>query len=307
MSAYIASITVKPENDSANHNSWINHGFTSDQQNVQRNNCKDSLCQHLDLEVLIDSFAESLHHCFAISRVDFTSQELEVDLEIELSKQICWLQQHCHQTSYHLEHDGKSLGTLTLYRVSKFSISEKYSIDKHIDDLYVPLNNAIRYAHACRFGYRDALTGLNNRAALESFVFNKAPSDQAITTVLVCDLDRFKSINDHHGHIFGDEMIKKFAEKITSVIGNKGKVYRYGGDEFVIALDSVSPKASVQIAEKLRVKTALTLQHNNTPLTTTIGATAVRHGECLRDTFSRADEALLKGKNTGSNTVVWSP
>ncbi len=281
-------------------------------------NFEKLLYQHLDIEALVHEFAQCLYRRFSICRMEFSLPELEIEVDLRRhnedqnpypnrnSEANPQSEDYLGKLQYNMDHSRKPLGKLTILRSSAFSVFEKYLIEGTVADLCGPLYNSLRYAHACRSAYRDALTGLYNRAALEALLFDgSVDKNRSTSTVMVCDMDRFKWINDHYGHTVGDQALTRFATSLSTIVNHVGSVFRYGGDEFVVALDSVAQRRSVQLAEAIRSTAESCLLDDGTPLTTTIGATKVLGGECLRDAFSRADTALLAGKSSGSNTVVW--
>ncbi|MBR6340808.1 MAG: GGDEF domain-containing protein, partial [Treponema sp.] len=107
-------------------------------------------------------------------------------------------------------------------------------------ELAEKLRNASRY---------DFLTGLKNRNALNmDFENPKNPSLNSNFIIMVTDLDNFKSFNDTHGHIYGDKILKQYADVLQSTFGKK-HCYRYGGDEYLIVLPEISRE---EFLEKLR-------------------------------------------------------
>ncbi len=138
-------------------------------------------------------------------------------------------------------------------------------------------------------------------------MFEKSNDERRNTTVvMVCDLDNFKWINDHYGHPIGDTVLAQYSRILDSIVGVNGSVFRYGGDEFFIALDDLTAAKSARLAKNICSAAQEWVLDDGTAITTTVGATAVRAEETIKDAFSRADQALLSGKNSGSNKVVWS-
>lgn len=267
------------------------------------NRHENSFYKYLDLEALINVFAQRLFCSFSICDMRFS----QPDLDVTLYKQFTDInpENSGKKVNYNISYGNKSLGKLTIALTSKTTVFEKTLIDNRVDDLRGPLYNSIRFEQAFRSGYRDVLTGLYNRAALEELLFDQSAKDSNTSTVMVCDMDRFKWINDHYGHTTGDYALSQFSHKASAIVDENGKVFRYGGDEFVIALNTVSESRSAKLAEKVRNAAQSCLLHDGTSLTVTIGAAKVHCGENLKDTFSRADSALLYGKDNGSNKVVW--
>lgn len=160
--------------------------------------------------------------------------------------------------------------------------------------------------------FHDALTGLANRRLLEDRL------QQAITQagrsgqrvgLLFIDLDKFKPVNDRHGHETGDWLLKQVAARMQGTLRDTDTVARVGGDEFVVLLPGVSsPESAAAVAEKLRLALEQPyLRDGNLQLniSSSIGVAfypdhASSGGELLRF----GDEAMYQAKKTGRNTVV---
>ena len=269
------------------------------------NRYENSLYKYLDFKDLVDVFAERLFSSFSICNIHFSQPDLDIDLYSHFAERN---PRNYHKLiNYKLRYGNTSLGSLTIALAPEITVFEKSLVDNMVDDLCGPLHNSIRFEKASRSGYRDVLTGLYNRAALEELLFDRSTNiDTNTSTVMICDMDRFKWINDHYGHTAGDNALAQFATKTTTIVDNNGKVYRFGGDEFVVALNTTSESESVRIAEQIQEAAQNCQLLDGTSLSVTIGAAKVDCDESLRDAFSRADSALLSGKGNGGNTVVWS-
>jgi len=156
---------------------------------------------------------------------------------------------------------------------------------------------------------RDSLTGLWNRKAifamLEREVY-RAQRDQSPITVLMIDMDHFKKINDTHGHLTGDEVLREAANRLTEVMRPYDFAGRYGGEEFLVVLPSCSPHNGLQRAEDFRrVIAGLPVSTGVGPLAVTcsLGVAAYDGSMPLEDLIHRADEALYRAKRKGRNCV----
>lgn len=276
------------------------------QGGTARNELVDSLYQYLDFQVLLEVFTERLCQSHLIEGLSFSVLDLPLHYE---RKSISVAESF--KLEFQLNHKSLALGQLTLLRSRQFLSSEVRSITALVDDLSGPLHNAVLYARACHSAYRDALTGLYNRAALDKSLLRDPTQDDLSSqplVLLVCDVDRFKTINDNCGHPVGDEVLRQFSAKLSAITRDGDIVFRYGGDEFVIALVNTSEEGGREFAERVRRSVEqFTLYVDNAciNLTTTIGVTALRKDESLDHAFLRADQALLSGKRSGKNKVVW--
>ncbi|ARU90788.1 sensor domain-containing diguanylate cyclase [Pseudomonas sp. M30-35] len=155
----------------------------------------------------------------------------------------------------------------------------------------------------------DQLTQLWNRAGLEHFLeleHSAALDRGGYLGVLFCDLDRFKQVNDTHGHAAGDQVLWQAARRISSAVRPHDIVTRNGGEEFVVLAQVNDEHELAQIAERIRSKIGssdFSLEQTELPLTISIGCALIGSGETGHDAMKRADRALYRAKNNGRNRV----
>jgi diguanylate cyclase (GGDEF)-like protein/PAS domain S-box-containing protein len=147
---------------------------------------------------------------------------------------------------------------------------------------------------------RDALTGLPNRRALEEQLpqeMARARRSRAPLSVAILDIDHFKSYNDTHGHLAGDEVLRACAKAWDSALRAEDTIVRFGGEEFLVLLPDTEPEQAAEIVERLR---------GNTPMGQTCSAgLALWDGvESIDDLLRRADEALYLAKASGRNQLA---
>ena len=150
----------------------------------------------------------------------------------------------------------------------------------------------------------DKLTGLANRAALEEWL-----ADWQIAnidyTLLVLDIDHFKSVNDNFGHQTGDEVLVHVAQILMDEAGEEDLVCRFGGEEFVVLLPRQSDEIGQNFAELIRERIEGTISPTGKHITVSIGlASYPNHGESFSTLFEIADQALYHAKRTGRNRTV---
>jgi diguanylate cyclase (GGDEF)-like protein/PAS domain S-box-containing protein len=156
---------------------------------------------------------------------------------------------------------------------------------------------------------RDALTGIANRAELDrrlSELTNIAIGGGMTFSLIICDIDHFKRVNDTYGHPAGDEALVRFAEVLSSFSRDGDLVARYGGEEFVFLAVGCDNATAAKRAEAIRAKlekTPLPSLGNN-PVTASFGVTQFQAGDRDETILSRADRALLRAKDSGRNRVV---
>jgi len=158
---------------------------------------------------------------------------------------------------------------------------------------------------------RDALTGLRNRLAVEGEI-ERSLQNRAPFCVAIIDIDEFKRVNDEHGHLVGDELLKKFAAKLRSVCRSTDTIGRWGGDEFMLLLHCGIAEARMQI-DRLRewVCGSYTVQGSASPVKlwvkVSIGIAERLHGESMKALLDRADAEMYRDKaasRTSKNTLV---
>ncbi len=170
-----------------------------------------------------------------------------------------------------------------------------------------------------RIAATDALLGIGNRRAFDE-ALARAHHDAARLGrpfgLLMGDIDRFKDVNDQHGHLVGDQVLIQVAGALREAIGHAGEVFRYGGEELVALVDPSPDDATLRsVAERIRAAVAgrsVPVLHDDRPLSVTLSVGAARWDpsdplapEAL---VHRADLALYAAKHAGRDRVVsWSP
>jgi diguanylate cyclase (GGDEF)-like protein len=158
----------------------------------------------------------------------------------------------------------------------------------------------------------DALTGLDNRRHLEERIDEMFEHARRLTepfACVMCDLDRFKSVNDTHGHQAGDAVLKQFARILRHEAREIDRVGRYGGEEFMLLLPGTVLDAAVTFAERVRKEVeghTFTFDGTQVCRTASFGVSAWPHprvGNC-DELVRAADDALYVAKETGRNRVV---
>ena len=157
--------------------------------------------------------------------------------------------------------------------------------------------------------YRDALTGLANRALFEKHVEDAiavTPPGQSFA-VLFIDLDRFKLINDAFGHAVGDKVLIETAQRLVQLTRPHNTAARFGGDEFlVLARDAHDAAQAMRQADDLRDKLSQSMLHGERHLQFSISigvAVFPQHGRTMAELLGRADAAMHQAKVMGRNRV----
>lgn len=167
-----------------------------------------------------------------------------------------------------------------------------------------------------RLASSDALTGLHNRRHVLEIAareVQRALRTGRPLTVLLLDVDRFKRVNDQHGHAVGDQVLAGIARILRHAARDGDAVARYGGEEFLLLLPDTALAGGTDAAERLRLtigRTPLETSAGTLAISASIGAAElddglreVDHGEVLGSLLDRADQALYKAKRGGRNRV----
>jgi diguanylate cyclase (GGDEF)-like protein len=157
----------------------------------------------------------------------------------------------------------------------------------------------------------DPLTGIANRAEFERILetccqhYRASHSDLSL---IICDIDFFKRINDTYGHPIGDEARVKFASFLQRSTRDADFLARFGGEEFVIVCNDCNGQAAVDCAEKIRGRLQITPLAclGQKSLSASFGVTQFCRDDTPSTFFARADQALLRAKEDGRNRVVLS-
>jgi len=181
--------------------------------------------------------------------------------------------------------------------------------DRQIQAIMADLDEArLKAENLSRF---DALTGvLSRRAILEALdeEVERAKRHGHALTCLMLDLDRFKRINDTHGHQFGDKALQRIAQVVSGLCRTNDHLGRYGGEEFLMILPETHIDGAIRFADRVRLVVAEThLDRCEERVTLSIGVSEWHDDDGSSNTLiSDADRALLEAKSSGRNHVVAS-
>jgi diguanylate cyclase (GGDEF)-like protein len=160
----------------------------------------------------------------------------------------------------------------------------------------------------------DPLTGIFNRRYLNKHLpleINRAKRYNHPLSLILCDIDHFKQVNDRYGHLVGDQVIKAFVSRIKKSIRDVDWMVRYGGEEFVIVVPETDPGGSYILAERLRnaiSQSVVNVQKHKIHITSSFGLTGfvsntTDHKITFEAMIDQADKCLYKAKMKGRNRV----
>lgn len=172
----------------------------------------------------------------------------------------------------------------------------------------IALINGRLYAEMERMATRDGLTGLLNHRTfqenLEQALARSRRQNQPLT-LLLCDIDHFKQVNDTYGHPCGDEVLRRVSSVLTQEARCTDLVARYGGEEFAIIMEATDPTGAFQVAERIRNAIAAQVvmtEKGSLKVTLSAGlATFPSDASDRADLIKRTDGALYQAKNSGRN------
>jgi two-component system cell cycle response regulator len=168
-------------------------------------------------------------------------------------------------------------------------------------------------AQSIEMAVTDALTGLHNRRYLDNHLqtlFERAVARRRPLSVMIVDLDRFKSINDRFGHDGGDDVLREFARRLRQNMRGIDLICRFGGEEFVVVMPDTDGPVAEKVAERIRAEIARTpfvigKEGQSVTVTISVGVSSARgQADDVRSLLKRADMALYEAKKSGRNKVV---
>tara|TARA_R110000851_G_scaffold197967_1_gene349079 strand:+ start:2182 stop:4254 length:2073 start_codon:yes stop_codon:yes gene_type:complete len=171
---------------------------------------------------------------------------------------------------------------------------------------------AARYrlvAELTQKAHYDQLTGLVNRRFMDELLVNEIERCRRYgspMTVLLLDIDHFKSINDTFGHDAGDRVLETVASRLKAAVRSVDSVARWGGEEFIVMLAETNLSSAVVVGENIRKTVERGEYALNRPVTVSIGVSQLKKDDTVDSLLKRADVALYDAKEKGRNQVVAS-
>nr|WP_300003605.1 GGDEF domain-containing protein [Tissierella sp.] len=200
--------------------------------------------------------------------------------------------------------------------IGTWGTSRDVSSLKKAEKKLIALNEKLHdaYAELKLLSSKDSLSGLYNQGHFfeeinERFELNKRRKEKATVkgfSLILFDIDDFKSINDKHGHLMGDFAIRYIAELVRSYVRISDLCFRYGGDEFAVILTDTNLNEARRVAEGLREKihlTSIISGHEELKVTISAGTSTFNEVDDVNEMIKLADERLYCSKNKGKNRV----
>ncbi len=274
----------------------------SDKQYLKILQLTDLLSRNLEINDIIRVFSSEVQSLVAHDSYRYVSDQLTKPLRHGKIER--------HSLHYHLTIQQMDLGELTLYRKQPFSTNEVCQFEDLLCALVYPLKNALMYQSALTSAYRDPLTGINNRAAMDKLLPREVRlakrHDQRLA-LMIMDMDGFKKINDDCGHDAGDLVLQEVARVIENSLRDTDMLFRYGGDEFICALPHTDVQGAIDVAERI-LSSIHDMECDACPqakqIGMSIGLSMLHAGDNYQRFFKRVDQAMYRAKKDGKHRYV---
>lgn len=179
---------------------------------------------------------------------------------------------------------------------------QRYIADVLRGQLALSLRRVILFQELQRLGRTDPLTGCNRRWYGEERLHEMVEAGYVLAVAMV-DIDKFKVINDEHGHTVGDDVLRAVGKTLGEAVRVNDVVCRFGGEEFLIIFDDTGNEGATMAAERVRFAIAR-CRTLPVPVTVSIGLACLRMDETAESLVARADEALYVAKSSGRDRVI---
>lgn len=210
---------------------------------------------------------------------------------------------------------------LIVQAMKTFSSAEnerETELTQQLNDMQIKLNEMENLAESAQHAIEeqrkkamhDSLTGLPNRESYQQRLKQEVERINRYggkLSLMVCDVDLFKRINDSYGHLAGDKVLKIIARSLQRALRDTDFIARFGGEEFVILMPETSSTEAKTVAEKLRKKiesSPFNFKKEPVQITVSLGLSEFAQNETADEVFSRADKALYRAKEQGRNKVL---
>lgn len=217
---------------------------------------------------------------------------------------------------------GALIGVLTIVRGAKdaFSPTDRQSLQSISSQIAVAYDRCKLYTRTKELAVRDELTGIYNRRHFQQMLeleLKRAERYKRHASLLMIDVDHFKSFNDTYGHLKGDEILRKLARTLKKNLREMDVLARYGGEEFVVMLTDTTLNDGINVANKLRELVKMELKITATPqlaagpapeaetaVTISVGVSAYPDSATTpEELLNSADMALYMAKRKGRDRV----
>jgi diguanylate cyclase (GGDEF)-like protein len=222
-----------------------------------------------------------------------------------------------HALAAPLARGGEVVGTFAVGRDGgEFGANDRDVFVLLLEKASTSIENVSAHELVSEQALTDELTGLANNRAFRETISREAARAERFgheLSLVILDVDDFKQVNDRHGHLQGDEVLRVIGTILQSEPRAIDEAARYGGEEFVVALPETGSEGAIELAERIRTRLeqeGIMAVDGGDPLRVTASfgtATLPDAAGNIRELFEAADEALYEAKRQGKNRVVTAP
>jgi len=255
----------------------------------------------LNIQEIVANFSRELKSYITHDHINYINEKLDINFNTGSPAR--------YSCTFELTINEINLGIISLTRANQFTTQETEDLEYLICALHYPLRNGILYQNAISAAHKDPLTGVGNRAAMNSTLqreLEKAFRHNRSLGIIMMDIDHFKKINDKYGHSIGDIALQALVECAEKSIRISDMIFRYGGEEFVIVLPETDQSGVLRLAKRIRrrvEKLETRIQNNIIKITVSLGIATLQETDDEKSFISRADHALYKAKRDGRNCI----
>ena len=242
----------------------------SDKQSQRNLALLEQLQTTLDIKQLINIFAIEV-----AKYLDFTGVQFELNL------------------------NGQFFGIITYAVNTPISMGNHKVLTELHRLLINPLNNAVLYYQAMQLAMQDGLTQLGNRRSFDEQIkrtMAQATRRHTRVGLILCDLNKFKAVNDTHGHAVGDSVLVNFANALRQSVRDTDCIFRFGGDEFAVIVADASEQSLAVIEHRIYFAMAQDALLAKYKVTSSLGLAFMNRADTAISFFQRADSALYSQK-----------
>lgn len=260
-----------------------------------------SLQSTLDTATLVKGLFEWMQAELAVSSLEYSAPEARIELRHGDVQP--------HRAHYALRLEQRYLGKITLTSITVMSEERLKMIEQAIGVLVHHLKNALDYLSLEKTALYDPLTAVFNRTTLHDLMakeVERAERYQCAMSVMMIDIDHFKSVNDMLGHLGGDKVLVEVARTIRTSLRSPDMTFRFGGDEFLVILPNTTLERAHVAAAKIMYRInerSIETDGRSVQARLSIGVVSRRAGESQQDLLARVDKALYAAKKAGRGCV----
>ena len=278
----------------------------------------DTLCQQrLDLQLRQLEFSALLHRkldlerlfeCLLIEGQSFVSFDGiqyhatadSADLVLGFTRQ--------HRQRFEMKLGQRSLGEVSFMRATPFSARDERDVEKLVESLIYPLDNALEHYRVSMKAMTDDATGLRNQRALDELLPREIRLVRRVEeslSVILISVDNLQDISENHGQEAGDHAWRSVAETLSRRLRQSDLIFRTRQDDFCIVLNQTDIDGALILAERLRqeVDRCVSLDNLQFVLTASAGVTELSFDDDASALMERVHEALTLAQNVGRNQV----